>query len=252
MMGLAALALLAAQPAEPQPYTALGNAPLWQASIGAGPPRPSRPAAPAPRYEAGGFEPTWSLVIENGRLTYDPGLADVPPTSAPLPRRQPLRNGYRYVVSRQLTVTVRHVRCDAYAGRTFADTVYVTGVAEGGCGGRPIAPGRLNSTIWEVGSLNGVPFQPDDSNLLFAYDGVVRGSLGCSTFSVPYAERRPFVRFGRMTLNRGDCFGLVRRLSPERERRALQIFTGRSRISFVDGDTLILTGSHGTARLNPD
>lgn len=219
------------------------------ATIGAA---PARPTTPAPRYEAGGFEPFWSLVIEGGWLTFTPNMGDRPTIRVRTPPRRPIRNGYRYVVSRQLTITVRHERCDSYSSRTFADTVYVTGVAEGGCGGRPIAPASLNASIWGVGSLNGVAFQREDSNFLFAYDNMVRGTVGCSSFSVPYAERRPFVQFGRMTLNRGDCTGLVRRLSPERERRALQIFTGRSRISFVDGDTLVLTGRHGTARLTPD
>jgi hypothetical protein len=222
------------------------------ATIAAAPPRPSRPAAPAPRYEAGGFEPFWTLVIEGGWLTYDPGQADVPPTRVRVPRRQPTRSGYRYVVSPRLTIDVHHVRCEDYGSRTFADTVYVTGIAEGGCGGRPIAPARLTATIWEMGALNGVRFRREDGNFLFAYDNVVRGRIGCSDFSVPFTERRPFVRFGRMTVSRSDCPSAPGALGADGERRLLQIFSGRSRIGFVDGDTLILTGAHGTARLNPD
>jgi len=222
---------------------------MASALVGAAPSRPSRASAPAPapRYEAGGFEPFWTLVIEGGWLTFNPGTTE-PVITVRTPRRQPIRNGYRYVVSRQLTIEVRHMRCDSYSSRTFADTVYVTGVAEGGCGGTPIAPARLTATIWEMGALNGVPFRRQDSNFLFAWDNVVRGAVGCSDFSVPFTERRPFVQFGRMTVSRRDCGGL----GPERERRVLAIFSGRSRISFVDGDTLILTGRHGTARLRPD
>lgn len=207
--------------------------------VGAAPPR----SAP---YEAGGFEPNWVLTIDRGRLTYDPGLAGVAPISMPVPRRRPVRNGYRYV-TRALTVDIRHVRCESYSGRTFADTVRVSGVAEPGCGGRAIAPARLSATIWDLGAIGGTRFREGEVHLQFAWDGVVRGTAGCSDFSVPFTEGRPFVRFGRMTVSRRDCPGLGR----ERERRALEIFSGRSRISFVDGDTLILTGRHGTARLVP-
>jgi heat shock protein HslJ len=218
------------------------------ATIGAAPSPPARSAGPAPRYEAGGFEPFWSLVVEHGWLTYDPGQAGVRPTRTRQPRRQPTRNGYRYVVSRQLTIDVRHARCVSYPGRIFADTVYVTGVEEGGCGGRPIAPATLTATIWSARAVNGARYGHGESNFLFAYDGVVRGSTGCSDFSVPFTERRPWVRFGRMTVTRRGCAGL----GIERERRVLEVFSGRSRIGFVDGDTLILTGRHGTARLQPD
>ena len=71
-----------------------------------------------------------------------------------MPPRQATRNGYRYVVSPRLTIEVRHVRCVLWLPH-LADTVYVTGVTEGGCGGRPIAPARLTATIWEMGALNG-------------------------------------------------------------------------------------------------
>jgi heat shock protein HslJ len=114
-----------------------------------------------------------------------------------------------------------------------------------------MAPPSLNATGWEMGFLNGVPFRREDANFLFAYDNVVRGSVGCSTFSVPYTERRPFVRFGRMTVSRRDCPGSAGELGRARERQVLEIFSGQSRISFIDGDTLILTGRHGIARLNP-
>ncbi len=205
--------------------------------------------APAPRpapYEAGGFEPNWVLQIHRGRLIYDPGIAGRPVINVRLPTRRPVRNGYRYV-TRGLTVDVRHVPCESYAGRTYADTVTVSGVAEAGCGGRPIAPRRLSATSWGLGAVGGMRYRHGEVHLQFAYDGVVRGSAGCSDFTVPFTERRPFVRFGRMTVSRRNCAGL----GLERERRALAIFSGTARISFVDGDTLVLTGRHGTARLVP-
>ena len=97
------------------------------ATIGAASPRPS-----APRYWAGGFEPSWSFVIEHGRMIFDPHTGD-PVINVPLPRRQPIRNGYRYD-TRELFVTIRHVRCDSYDGRTFMDTVHPSWAVEAGCG----------------------------------------------------------------------------------------------------------------------
>ena len=38
----------------------------------------------------------------------------------------------------------------------------------------------------------------------------------------------------------------------ERARPLLEAFSGTARISFVDGDTLILTGPHGIARMIPE
>ena len=213
------------------------------ALTGAAQPRTPRPEPP---YEAGGFEPSWQLEISNGRLVYDPGQAKVAPINAPLPPRQALPNGYRYVVP-GLVVEVRHERCDSYGGRTFADTVRVSGIAEPGCGGRPIAPDTLKATSWQVGAIGGSLYQPGEVNVQFTYDGMVSGSAGCTDFTMSFTERRPVLRFGQMTVTRRDCEGL----GLEREQRALAMFSGQSRISFVDGDTLILTGRHGIARLNP-
>lgn len=213
------------------------------ALIGAARPQPPRHEAP---YEAGGFEPSWQLEISNGRLTYDPGQAKVEPIRIPLPSRQAQSNGYLYV-SPGLIVDVRHERCEAYGGRIYSDTVRVTGVREAGCGGRLVAPDMPKATSWEIGTIGGRAYQQGEAHLNFAYDNVLRGTVGCSTFSVPFFEHRPLVRFGRMTVTRRDCPAL----SLERERRVLEIFSGTSRISFVDGDTLILTGRYGSVRLLP-
>lgn len=213
------------------------------ALIGAAQPQRARLEPP---YEAGGFEPSWQLEIRDGRLVYDPGQAKVARIRIPLPPRQAQPNGYLYV-SPVLIVDVRHERCESYDGRTYADTVRVTGVREPGCGGRPVAPDMLKATSWEVGAIGGRAYQHGEVRVNFAYDNVVRGTAGCSDFTVPFFEHRPFVRFGRMTVTRRDCPGL----GLERERRALETFSGTSRISFVDGDTLILTGRHGSVRLLP-
>jgi heat shock protein HslJ len=213
------------------------------ATIGAAPARPARHAAPAPeaRYEAGGFEPSWSLVIESGWLNYNPGTDEL--IRVRLPRRQPVRNGYRYVLP-DLTVDVRHVQCDSYNGQTFADTVTVTGIVEPGCGGVAIPPDTLRYTGWEVTFFDGTPAGHDNFTFFFEGDGRLTGHAGCSDFSMTYREQRPLLRLGPMRITRRDCEGMGR----EVERRALRIFAGTMRMSFFDGDNLRLTGSGGVLR----
>lgn len=217
------------------------------ATIGAAPyrPPPSRPSsAPVPgRYEAGGFEPSWDLVIENGRLIYDTGMGGVPVLRIPLPRRQPVRNGYRYV-SPRLTVDVRHVRCESYNGQTYPDTVTVSGIVEPGCGGVAIPPDELRYTTWEVTSFNGIRAGHDEFTFFFEGDGRLTGHAGCTDFSMPYREQRPLVRFGPMRVTWRGCEGMGR----EVERRAIRILSGTMRMNFFAGDNLHLTGNEGSLR----
>ena len=210
------------------------------ATTGAAPSRPSRPAAPAPRYEAGGFEPFWSLVIEGGWLTYNPNQGDDPPIRTRLPRRQPVRNGYRYVVP-GLIVDVRRERCDPENGRSYVDTVTVTGMVEAGCGGLAIPPDTLRYTSWEVSSVNGTVPGHDNFTFSFGGDGRLTGHAGCSDFSMTYREQRPMVWLGPMRVMRRGCAGM----GADVERRALRILAGRMRMSFFDGDNLRLAGSGG-------
>lgn len=214
------------------------------ATIGAAPARPGGHAAPAPeaRYEAGGFEPTWSLVIESGWLSYNPGTNEW--IRVRVPPRQAVRNGYRYIVSPQLTVDVRHVRCDSYNGQTFADTVTVTGVEEPGCGGVAIPPDTLRYTSWEVTFVDGTPVARGSLNFFFEGDGRLTGHAGCSDFVMSYREQRPLLRLGPMRVTRRDCDAP----GADIERRALQILAGTLRMSFFDGDSLRLSGSRGVLR----
>jgi heat shock protein HslJ len=210
-------------------------------TTGAAPPRPS---APAPRYEAGGFEPSWWLVIEHGRLIYDSRTGD-PVINVPLPRRQMIRNGYRYV-TRELTVTVRHVRCDSYNGRTFTDTVRPSLAVEEGCGGTAIPPPTLADSGWEIDSVSGRrPVAQDTYHFEFVGDARINVQIGCRGYSGTYRERRPVLNLGRLVLTHNDC------AISAMERRMLVILRGPVRISWVDGDTLILTGRGGSIRLRP-
>jgi heat shock protein HslJ len=204
---------------------------------------PSRSAA---RYGAGGSEPFWSLAIERGRITYNPGTGE-PAFSMRAPPRQNVRNGYRYVTPR-LVIDIRHVRCEDEAERYFADTVRVTtnGNTYSGCGGAVLPPPTLADTDWVIASIAGTPVRGDGYGLQF-HEGRVSGQAGCNRFSGTYRERRPLLILGPMAVTRMACLGPRMAL----ERRALRILSGPVRMNFVDGDNLILTGRGGTMRLRP-
>ena len=208
------------------------------ATIGAAPPRPS---ASGPRYEAGGFEPSWSLVIEHGRLTYDSGTGQ-PVLNIPLPRRQAVRNGYRYV-SRHLTVDVRHVLCQSYDGRTLPDTVRPSLAVEAGCGGIPIPPPTLAYSGWQIHSVAGMQPQSRDVYTFEFREGRMNVRVGCRNYSSAYRERRPILTLGPLSLTRNFC------PTSALERRLLAILRGPVRMTWVDGATLILTGRSGSIRL---
>jgi heat shock protein HslJ len=209
------------------------------ALVGAAPPRP------APPYEAGGFEPSWDLRIDRGRLIYDSGTG-APVINIPLPRRQAVRNGYRYV-SRHLTVDVRHVRCESYNGRTFADTVRPSLAVEAGCGGRAIAPPTLAQSGWDIESVAGLRTPGDHEGYRFEFmEGRLSVRLRCRDYSSTFfRERRPVLQVGPLSSTRNTCPATAL------ERRLLAIMRGPVRISWVDGDTLVLTGRGGSIRLLP-
>ena len=121
---LAALALLAAQPAEAPPYLALGNAPLWQASI---------------TQSYMNFETTG-----RNRITVE------------VPTRQETQLGFVYRTS-ELAISVEHRNCtDPLSGLGYADhvTVEVGSVRYTGCGGAVRARGR----VLPYGAAGGEPF----------------------------------------------------------------------------------------------
>jgi heat shock protein HslJ len=200
---------------------------------------------PAP-YGAGGSEPWWSLGIEHGRITYDPADGN-PIIRVPAARRQPIRNGYRYVTP-QLTVDVRHVRCEDDALRAYADTVRVTANRRTyeGCGGAVLPPLSLADTDWVIVSIGGTAVHGDGNSLGFR-EGRMIGRAGCNEFSGTYRERRPVLTLGRLAVTRMACPGARGTL----EWRALRILAGPVRMRFVNGDDLILTGDGGSIRLRP-
>ncbi|HEY5710645.1 MAG TPA: META domain-containing protein [Allosphingosinicella sp.] len=210
------------------------------ATIGAAPPRRVAP------YEAGGFEPNWVLRVDRGRLTYETGTPE-PTLNMAVPRRRPVRNGYQYVTPR-LTVDVRHTVCQSYAGRDFADTVNVTfdGQFHDGCGGIGVAPRALADTWWYILSIGGTVLDdPTDDYRIGFREGRMTGRAGCNEFTSFYRERRPVLALGRMAVTRTTCPAARLAL----EQRALAILRGPLRITWVDGDTMVLTGPGGSMRL---
>jgi len=221
---------------------------LAAAAASAAPARPAGPAAPAARYEAGGFEPFWSLVIENGWLTFTPNMGDRPTIRVRTPRRLPLSNGYRYIVSPQLTVTVRHERCEGYNSRIYTDTVYVTGIAEGGCGGAPIAPPDLAYSGWTVRAVDRTRL-PEGRNIPDVGVEFREGRMTlrgvCHSYAGNYRERRPLLQVTAIADSWTGC------QASAIERRIVAIMRTPMRMRFVDGDTLVLSNRTGTLRLAP-
>jgi hypothetical protein len=211
------------------------------ATIAAAPSRPARHAAP--RYVAFGFEPTWSVVIEGGRMTFDPG--DGHAESMPLPPRRPIRNGYRYVAP-NLMVEVRHVRCESYSGRIFADTVRTTGAVEDGCGGTPIPPPNLADSSWTVQFVDRMRPPERSGRLRLEFvEGRMTLRATCHDYEGAYRERRPLLRVTSIAESRRVC-------PPSAlERRIVAIMRTPMRMRFVDGDTMVLTNRTGSLRLLP-
>lgn len=98
-----------------------------------------RPAAPDPaqeRYEARGNEPSWHVLIHDGRIDYE-GSYGAKKISVSRPDPRPSFNGRRYVTDR-LTVDLTYTRCnDAMSGLGYEHQVLVTADGESvkGCGG---------------------------------------------------------------------------------------------------------------------
>jgi heat shock protein HslJ/uncharacterized membrane protein len=213
------------------------------ATIGAAPSRPPRHAAP---YEAAGFEPNWEIRISGGRLTFDPGTTR-PGFTIPAPRRQPTRRGYRLVMPR-LVIDVRHERCGSYDGRTFTDTVHAwfEGRNHDGCGGAPIPRADLAYSSWSIDYVDRtrLPDRPYNYTIEVR-EGRVTLRSGCRDYGGSYRERRPLLRLADLGVTRTAC--------PSRadERRILDILRAPMRMTFIDGDTLVLTNRAGSLRLLP-
>ena len=133
--------------------------------------------------------------------------------------------------------------------RYYADTflVYFPGGDRPleGCGGATLPPDTLNDTGWGIAAIDGEAIAPaEDYGLQFA-DGRLSGQAGCNRFSGAYAEAGGALTPGPIMSTRMAC--------PEprmtHERKLLRLLGAAVRMSYPDGDTLLMTGSGVTVRL---
>ncbi len=163
---------------------------------------------------------------------------------APAPRETGDGRIYR---TRRLTLYVWHGECsDGMSDRRYAETVRATvdGRTLNGCGGAILAPAALAETSWSIVAIDGAAVSGDLYRLQFDA-GRLSGQAGCNRFSGPYSVSGETLTPGPIISTRMAC--------PEprmaHERRALRVLGGPVRISFPDGDMLVLTGNGGSIRL---
>jgi|GEM_PF-999725 len=202
-------------------------------------------------YRAQGSDPSWSLTIGNGRMTYtSPGRPDV---SVALPAASSGEGPTMYQTP-SLSVTIYpHACTDKATGRRYTDSVMVEAKAESsiGCGGAVLPADSLNGTSWhfaeiagESTGLTGDLLRDDRYAVDFYADGL-KGYGGCNMFRAGYSQAEDVLTVKL----EGSTTGVCREPVMGRERRLLQILSEPVRISFPDADTLVLTGEKGAIRL---
>lgn len=198
-------------------------------------------------YRAHGTEPFWSVTIAGGRIVYEspdqPGI-DVPARSLRAPHE-----GLRYG-TRRMTVDINPGPCnDGMGDRYYADNVRVIFPGGGrpleGCGGAVLPPDTLADTGWGMIEIDGAEIARAEDYALQFGEGRIHGQAGCNRFSGPYAQAGAMLTPGSIISTRMAC--------PQprmtHERGVLRVLSGPVRISFPDGDTLVLTGNGGAIRL---
>jgi heat shock protein HslJ len=187
-------------------------------------------------YGAGGSEPFWSLEIVGGRMIYRVNDTVI---AVRTPRRQQLRGGgYRYV-TRRLIVEVR-------PERLYVDTVRVTanGYTASGCGGRLLPPETLTNTSWRIVAISGATVAGDNYSMNFD-EGRMSAQAGCNRLSGPFRQSGQRLTAGPIVATRMACFGS--RMTHERS--VARLLAGPMRITYPNGETMVLTGSGMTVRL---
>lgn len=207
-------------------------------------PAVTTPPLEADTYRALGNEPFWSVTITDGRMRYD--APDGPRFSVPVPPPRTTFNGHRYETDR-LTLDVTHGECsDGMSDRRYADTVMV--IVDGrtlrGCGGTILPPASLAETAWSIVEIDRQAVQGDNYTLQFTADRM-SGQAGCNRFSGGYMLSGETLMPGAIAATRMACPGP----RMDHEQRAFRVLSGPVRVSYPDGDTLVLSGNGGTIRL---
>lgn len=194
-------------------------------------------------YRALGTEPFWSVTVADGRMTYESPDGGF---SVPAPRVRETGDGRRYETPR-ITLDIWAAECsDGMSDRRFADTVRATvdGRTLNGCGGAILPPASLAGTNWSIVEIAGMAVSGELYQMQFT-DDRLSGQAGCNRFSGGYTVAGDTLTAGGLAMTRMACPGAAM----QHEQQASRILSSPVRISFPDGDTLVLTGAEGTIRL---
>jgi len=200
------------------------------------------PAAPEQgAYRALGTEPFWNVTIGGGRMVYED--AERRRISVATPPARPSFNGHRFVTER-LTVDVTHGRCsDGMSDRIYADTVLVLADRRElrGCGGAILTPETLANTSWRIVSIDGADVSGKDGYEMQFEADRMSGRAGCNRFNGSYRVSSDGFQAGPLAMTRMACPGA--RMA--HEQAVSGILSGRVRLYYPDGDTLLMRGVDG-------
>jgi heat shock protein HslJ len=214
-------------------------------------------AVPAPAhtpedgYRAQGNEPSWSLTIAKGRMTYTEANKRSVDVATPTPEDD---EGILYYTAPGLQVSVMPVACsDRATGRRYEHSVFVDAGRDNrsGCGGALLSPDSLDGTSWkfieiagETTELTGDLLRDDRYAIDFGADRF-SGYTGCNLIRGRYQ-----VREGMMTIDEvGSTGGGCGEPATRRERRAWQILAAPMRVSRPSPEIMVLTGKLGSLKL---
>ena len=198
-------------------------------------------------YVGRGTEPFWAVRIGRGRIVYT--SAEGARIAVRTPRRQAIRNGYRYVTPR-LRVQVTHGQCgDGMSDRVYPDMIRVWlangGAPREGCGGAALPPERLAGTDWSIFAIDGRPVSGATYQLGFGEDGQLYGQAGCNRISGTFSQAGQVLTPGPLRTTRMACPGA----GMDHERRVTAVLGGPAAMRYLGGETLMLTGHGGSIRL---
>lgn len=200
------------------------------------------PAVAQPSYRALGTEPFWSVTIERGRMLYED--AEGKRIAVRVPRARPMRAGRSYVTRRLRLAIFRQQECsDGMSDRRYADTVRVTvdGRRLEGCGGAILPPAALADTSWEIVAINGARVPGGEQYRIEFGRDRLSGKAGCNSFGGAYRVGRDGFQAGALAMTRMACPG------PQmaHEQAVSRILSGRVRLYYPDGATLVMRGVDG-------
>lgn len=194
-------------------------------------------------YRALGTEPFWSVTIAEGRMIYDSPDGGF---TVPAPAVRETGDGRRYE-TRRITLDIWAAECsDGMSDRRYPETVRATvdGRTLNGCGGMVLPPASLADTSWSIVEIGGEAVSGERYAMQFTTDRM-SGQAGCNRFSGGYTLAGETLTAGALAMTRMACPGPAM----QHEQRASRILSGPVRITYPDGDTLVLTGADGVIRL---